>query len=231
MAYVYRHIRLDKNEPFYIGIGSDSTYRRANNKTCRNSYWKNIVNKTDYRIDILLDDLTWDEACDKEREFISLYGRLNTQTGTLCNLTDGGDGMLGYKHNAEWLVKLSEMRKSFKYSNESKLKMSESKRGKKVSDDVRKKMSERISGSNHFMYGKNHSEQTRLKISKSHIGKKCPYALGGLNPRAKIVFNLNNGVYYDCGKDAAKSLGITYYVFKHMMRRSLDKRKFPLIYV
>ena len=30
MAYVYRHIRLDKNEPFYIGIGSDKTYKRAN---------------------------------------------------------------------------------------------------------------------------------------------------------------------------------------------------------
>ena len=22
MAYVYRHIRLDKNEPFYIGVGT-----------------------------------------------------------------------------------------------------------------------------------------------------------------------------------------------------------------
>jgi hypothetical protein len=30
MAYVYRHIRLDKNEPFYIGIGSDSSFARAN---------------------------------------------------------------------------------------------------------------------------------------------------------------------------------------------------------
>jgi hypothetical protein len=29
MAYVYRHIRLDKNEPFYIGVGSDSNYSRA----------------------------------------------------------------------------------------------------------------------------------------------------------------------------------------------------------
>lgn len=28
MAYLYRHIRLDKNEPFYIGIGSDSNYNR-----------------------------------------------------------------------------------------------------------------------------------------------------------------------------------------------------------
>jgi hypothetical protein len=23
MIYLYRHIRLDKNEPFYIGIGED----------------------------------------------------------------------------------------------------------------------------------------------------------------------------------------------------------------
>ena len=30
MAYLYRHIRLDKNEPFYIGIGSDTNFKRAN---------------------------------------------------------------------------------------------------------------------------------------------------------------------------------------------------------
>ena len=31
MAYLYRHIRLDKNEPFYIGIGSNelNNYKRA----------------------------------------------------------------------------------------------------------------------------------------------------------------------------------------------------------
>jgi hypothetical protein len=30
MVYLYRHIRLDKNEPFYIGIGSDKQYKRSN---------------------------------------------------------------------------------------------------------------------------------------------------------------------------------------------------------
>ena len=29
MAYLYRHIRLDTNEIFYIGIGSDINYKRA----------------------------------------------------------------------------------------------------------------------------------------------------------------------------------------------------------
>jgi hypothetical protein len=34
MAYLYRYIRLDKNKPFYIGIGSDNKgqYKRAYNK-------------------------------------------------------------------------------------------------------------------------------------------------------------------------------------------------------
>ena len=31
MAYVYTYTRLDKNEIFYVGIGSDSKYKRAKN--------------------------------------------------------------------------------------------------------------------------------------------------------------------------------------------------------
>ena len=64
MAYVYRHIRLDKNEPFYIGIGKDDSgeYKRANHignknsaadirkccsgkkKTCKGYIWKWYIN-------------------------------------------------------------------------------------------------------------------------------------------------------------------------------------------
>ena len=46
MAYIYKHIRLDTNEVFYIGIGSDNTYKRANLKKGRNIYWNNIINKS-----------------------------------------------------------------------------------------------------------------------------------------------------------------------------------------
>ena len=73
MAYIYRHIRLDKNEPFYIGIGSDSDFKRALSSKDRNTHWHNIKTKSNYKIDILLKDLTWEEACNKEKEFIDLY--------------------------------------------------------------------------------------------------------------------------------------------------------------
>jgi hypothetical protein len=91
MAYVYRHIRLDKNQPFYIGVGTYDTYKRAYDKKNRNLHWNNIVKKTDYEVDILIDGLSEKDAFAKEIEFISLYGK-SCNGGLLCNITDGGEG-------------------------------------------------------------------------------------------------------------------------------------------
>ena len=52
--YIYRHIRLDTDEVFYIGRGTKSKtfsktieneYKRAYSKK-RSSFWENITNKT-----------------------------------------------------------------------------------------------------------------------------------------------------------------------------------------
>ena len=175
MADVYRHIRLDKNEPFYIGIGSDEEYKRANTNTRRNKHWINI-SKFGYEVDILFDGLTWDEACVKEKEFISLYGRKDKNKGSLCNLTDGGDGCLG---------------RIVTFSEESKRKMSEARKGKKpyiITDEIRKNLSiaakkrgiskEHLAKMNkarvNFTHRKGipHTEETRKKMSDSRIGIK-----------------------------------------------------------
>lgn len=62
MIIVYQHRRLDTKEIFYIGIGNNIkiAYNKNNN---RNNYWKNIINKTNYSVEILHDNLTWKEAC------------------------------------------------------------------------------------------------------------------------------------------------------------------------
>ena len=108
MAYVYRHIRLDKNEVFYIGIGSDvdGNYLRSTSMLNRNVHWHNIVNLTKYDVEILFDDLTWQEACIKEKEFIALYGRRDLGLGTLVNLTDGGEGSFGLIMSNDVIEKL-----------------------------------------------------------------------------------------------------------------------------
>ena len=107
MAYLYRHIRLDTNQPFYIGIGSDKNYLRAHNKKGRSFSWKDIAYNFPYEVEIILDNLSWEEACQKEIEFISLYGRKDLSKGFLVNLTDGGEGQFGRKDSIETKIKKS----------------------------------------------------------------------------------------------------------------------------
>lgn len=110
MAYLYRHIRLDKQEVFYIGIGNDKNYSRAQSKNNRTKHWHNIA-KNGYEVEIVLDNLTWEEACEKEKEFIKLYGRKDLNKGTLVNMTDGGEGVLGLKQTEKCKIAISERNK------------------------------------------------------------------------------------------------------------------------
>lgn len=166
MPYVYRHIRLDKNEPFYIGIGSDNEYKRAYCIHKRNNIWNKIVSNTSYEVEILLDNVSWDIACSKEREFIKLYGRKDLRTGILSNLTDGGEGAYGLK-----------------FTDETKKKMSIAQKSKKpITEETRNRMSIASKSRNVGAYriGKKHSAQTKEKMSLARIGIKkvkfiCPH--------------------------------------------------------
>jgi hypothetical protein len=124
MAYVYRHIRKDKDQVFYIGIGTDDKgkYTRAHSKN-RNRYWKRIVDKTDYEIEILFDDITKEDAVNKEIEFISIYGRHDLGLGSLCNLTDGGEGATNMSE--EGRERLREIRRNAVMSQKQKDRYSE----------------------------------------------------------------------------------------------------------
>lgn len=97
--YLYRHVRLDTNEVFYVGVGtkvldidSDFKYRRAFEKGSKNTIWKNIYKKckANIKIDILFESDSREEIFKKEIEFVKLYGRKNLNQGTLSNLTNGG---------------------------------------------------------------------------------------------------------------------------------------------
>lgn len=170
MAYVYRHVRLDKNEPFYIGIGKDEY--RANSDRNRNIHWKNIVSKTEYRVDILFDDLDYEEAKEKEREFISLYGRSDLEKGTLCNMTDGGEGCLGLKHSEEARKKMGAPNIGKVISKKHREVISKFHKGKKHTEEWKCMMSERMFGENNPAHGVKISEWHKQRISESCIGSK-----------------------------------------------------------
>lgn len=113
--YVYRHVRLDTNEVFYIGIGKKSNiyktfngeYARAFNKAKRSGFWKNITNKTKYSIEILFESHNGELILQKEIEYIKLYGRRDLGMGTLVNLTDGGEGVPNHIYTEEHLDRIS----------------------------------------------------------------------------------------------------------------------------
>lgn len=255
MAYVYRHIRLDKNEPFYIGIGSDDNYKRANCKLGRNNMWNKIVNKTKYRVDIVLDNLSWEEACEKEIELISLYGRINKFNGFLSNLTDGGEGTLGILFTEDRRVNLSIVAKKRYENPNQRLKISLGQKksykdgrmhpwiGRKHSEESNKKNSESQKNLYENGYisplkGKPKTNEHKEKLSNSHKGKKLSeihkknigiHSKGGKNNSAKLVINLETGFFYDCGKDAFESQNQVkaYSTFKCMLNGSrLNKTPF-----
>jgi hypothetical protein len=164
MACLYRHIRTDLNVPFYIGIGNSIS--RAYSKTHRNKYWISIVGKTSYEIEILFDNITYGFAKEKEKEFIDLYKR-KEDGGTLCNITRGGDGVLGIKHTKEAREKMGAPNKGKTISEWHKKRISEFHKGKIISEETKRKMSEKAKGEKNHRYGVVVSEDTKSKMIAS----------------------------------------------------------------
>lgn len=129
MAYVYIHLRSDKNEPFYVGIGNDvgGSYRRANNFVERNPFWHNVYAKTKIKVDIIKDNISYEEAKRLEIYYIALYKR-RCDGGPLTNITLGGDGSVGVPrpHLVKWNKSRPWLGK--KHTKKSLLKMSKAQR-------------------------------------------------------------------------------------------------------
>ena len=128
-AYVYTHTRIDTNEVFYVGIGTQDNYRRASRTNGRTTYWKNIIKKCGWKVDVVFDNLSWEDACLQEKVLILFYGRVDLQTGTLVNLTEGGEGNFGRKASNETKLKMSLSKKGVPHSKEHKIKTSEAMKG------------------------------------------------------------------------------------------------------
>lgn len=192
MAVVYRHIRKDKGVVFYIGYATDrQSHYRPFTYDGRNKIWNNISKKTDIVFEILLNNLSDRDALAWEKYLVGLYGKIKDKTGTLANLTDGGEGANGLVH-----------------SDESRRKMSEAKK-KLLSDKTKHPLYGRT-GESHPHYGRKRSDEFRKNQSKDKIGEKNPmYGRRGSNcPNSKRV---TNGLKeWGSLKEAAADLGCPY---------------------
>ncbi len=236
MGYLYRHIRLDKNEVFYIGISlkDDEQYKRAYNKTYRSKWWKRIVDKTDYKVEIMLEGLPDNELKEKEKEFISLYGRIDTGAGTLCNMTDGGQGMNGYNMPEDVKQKLSNAKKGVAPPRRTIDLAIKANKGKPLSIERRRNLGKEVVNiETGYIYAtikeaaedNGYNLRTFRDYLSGRICNKTPFRLlqgdksiiceerikktRSLNGNAKKVIDISNGKVYECVIDAAEDYGIS----------------------
>jgi len=148
---------------------------------------------------ILHKDLTDSEAISKEISLIKKIGRYNRGEGPLTNLTDGGEGVSGWKHSARSKKLIIESNRRRVVTENTKNKISESvkKTDYHPSDRIRKRMSRRVSGKNNPFFGKRF-----IGPLNSNYGKKLPdyhkrilsdlakERKGNRNPNSKYVYCL-----------------------------------------
>lgn len=219
--YLYRHIRLDTNIPFYIGIGTkrkdsvnDYSYERAFTHKGRNSFWSKIVNKVGYRVEILLESNDYEFIEQKEIEFIKLYGRRNLNLGELCNLTDGGKSNKNYIASKETREKISKSSKGRPSANKGKVwgeefkrKISEALKGKKLNPKSILKRTQTLK-QNAIDRGFYQSESWKNNIGKS-------------NSKIVYQYDINNNLinqFTSC-HDAGIKLDIQYQMISYACKR------------
>lgn len=93
--YVYAHYKKGTDEIFYVGKGKGN---RAYDYHRRSDFWKKIKNKHGFDVKLIKIELSEYDALLLESKLIKKYGKIK-DGGLLCNLTDGFDGLSGFKHN------------------------------------------------------------------------------------------------------------------------------------
>ena len=146
-------------EPFYIGKGKDNRCfsHIKNYRLNVKSHLSRKINKLKSdgiipHIEKLYEGLSEIDSFKLEKILICVVGKRKDKTGTLVNITDGGEGVSGLKHTEESLRIMS-----YKTSGERHPQF-----GKHLPEETRKKISERLK-LNNPMFRKEVSEAVRLK--------------------------------------------------------------------
>lgn len=151
------------NEPFYVGKGKDDRWRihlRKSHSVLVNRRI-NVIREEGFEPLVgVYSDIDQEFAFFLEQELISHFGRNDLNTGSLLNLTDGGDGCYGFSeatraqmsesHKKTWTPakrkRASEIKKGFKHTEETKAQIAKTNTGRHHTEETKAQMSISMTG-------------------------------------------------------------------------------------
>lgn len=224
-GYIYL-LTDNRNGKQYVGkhIGTDTNYFSGGiipNRIAK-KYGKDIFTK------IILEENIIDEnlLSIKEKEYIEKYNTFNNG----YNLSKGGDG------GGSWLVKKTneergrisnikrEKNLGRKFSKETLEKMSLAKKGIPLTEEHKKNISISQSGEKHPWFGRNHSDDSKRKISEKRKGIKNPKHSDFMkknNPR-NLSVSINSRIF-DSIQQASDLLNLP----RHVVKTKLNSQNYP----
>jgi group I intron endonuclease len=155
------------NAKQYIGITSDMDRRWHEHQTDPGRVLFQAIKKygiENFHISYIASAFDFESACDIERLLIKDRG---TKAPAGYNLTDGGDGVVGYQHTEETKKQISEKMKGSKKSAETRAKMSAARLGIKYSEETKSKISASKKGKPSNRLGAKHSDESKALMSES----------------------------------------------------------------
>lgn len=187
-------------EPFYIGKGHNDRMLvhfqeyRLKNKNYISNKINNILNSGNEPIVFkIYENLTEEEAFEKEIDLINYIGRKIKNEGPLVNIVDGGSGVTGLIHSEE-----SRKKMSLKGENHPNW-------GKKLKDSTKKKISDKLK-LNNGMFRPDVSEKVRQK----NLGRE-PWNKGKSEVREEVIEKLREKkIKYRNIKAVSKNTGETF---------------------
>lgn len=155
------------NAKQYIGITSDMDRRWEEHQTDPDRVLFNAIRKygiENFHISHIASAYDFESACDIERLLIK---DRCTKAPVGYNLTDGGDGVVGYQHKEETKQQISQKLTGIKRSAETRAKMSASRLGIKYSEETKAKISAAKKGKPSNRLGAKHSVESKILMSES----------------------------------------------------------------
>lgn len=207
---VYRHINLINGKQ-YIGITSQEPERRWGSNGCKyqKSYFRNAIDK--YGWDNFYHEIIFSGLSEKDAKYLEklLIQAFNTKKPNGYNMTDGGDGTLGYIPTEETLLKMSASSKSRWKNEEYKNKVITARHlpdSIYQSEEFKNKISSLVTGEKNPNY--QHYWSDKMKQALREKQKNNPMYHNETNPNAKAIRCIETGEIFNCMKYAQEKYGL-----------------------